>query len=74
MSFVTADLDARTKLQKTVGYRGYFGCFYCKIEGKYVQDKKHVYFPSTDNIIPRDSLEIPSIVNQVPFHIYKFNF
>jgi len=61
LAFVTADLDARTKLQKMVGFNGYFGCFYCKLKGEYIKEKKHVYFPSKDNNISellRDSSEI----------------
>jgi len=70
MSFITADLDARTKLQKSIGYNGYFGCLYCKIEGKYVKEKHHVYFPSTDTILLRDSLELPSLLNQVSYFVF----
>ena len=43
LSFITADLDARKKIQKMKGYNGTYGCFYCKIEGTYVKTKKHIY-------------------------------
>jgi len=49
------------KIQNMVGFNGYFGCFYCKIKGEYVQEKKHVYFPSSPNALERISSELPSL-------------
>jgi hypothetical protein len=45
LGFITCDMDAKVKVQNCVGYRGYWGCFYCKTPGTYISDSNHVYFP-----------------------------
>lgn len=34
----------KVKVQNCVGYRGYWGCFYCKITGEYFPPTRHVYY------------------------------
>ena len=57
-------MDARKKLQKMVGYNGYYGCFYCTTPGIYVEQKKHIYFPN-DSASLRDSSLIPQNIQKV---------
>jgi len=72
LSFVTADLDARKKIQNLVGYNGKYGCFYCKIHGEYIKEKHHIYFPKTPGpVMERLSSEIP-ILSQSVCAFFKF--
>jgi len=57
LAFVTADLDARTKLQKMVGFNGYFGCFYCKLKGEYIKEK-NMYISHQNTTTFQSFLEI----------------
>jgi len=56
---VTADLAARIHIQNMKGFNGYHGCFYCKILGEFIAEKRHIYFPSDTTALKRISAELP---------------